>query len=81
MKTAILLLAGTVAAASLERRDCRGFAASCGPAYSSNGPESPDMMVFSTYCLDEDGERNYNTGLRINDCLTNTFGQLAAGTG
>lgn len=82
--TFALILASTAAAATIKRAGCSGFAGTCGRAYAHNGTSGRpdgDMTVYATYCFDEAGERNYNPMVRINDCLSNSFGQLTSGTG
>ncbi|KAJ3492902.1 hypothetical protein NLG97_g5071 [Lecanicillium saksenae] len=80
----IAVLVGATAAATVRRDGCNGFAASCGRAYAQNGTSGhvdADLLVVATYCIDQAGERNYNPTVKINDCLSNSFGQLTAGTG
>lgn len=81
---AVLLFASAGTAAMVRRGGCSGFAGTCGRAYAQNGTSGrpdADMSVFATYCLDRAGERHYNPAVLINDCLSNTFGQLTGGSG
>lgn len=85
-RTFILLTSSitAAAAATVKRAGCSGFAGTCGRAYAHNGTSGrpdADMTVYTTYCFDQAGERNYNPMVLINDCLSNTFGQLTGGTG